>query len=119
MSLLLLQRNKSAAHSPTMGVLQPSNHDAAVLAESARKRHEQADIFDQMNKVCVRLQSERCAPCQPKHGCSQSRWMSQMELWAKSVERRSLELTRTNRQLRATMEKSKRVTSPISRQLKP
>ncbi len=32
-----------------------------------------------------------------------------MELWAKSVERRSLELTRTNRQLRNAVEKSKKV----------
>ena len=34
---------------------------------------------------------------------------SQMELWAKSVERRSLELTRTNRQLRTSVDKYKKV----------
>jgi len=34
---------------------------------------------------------------------------NQMELWAKSVERRSLELTRTNRQLRSAVEKTKKV----------
>jgi hypothetical protein len=37
-----------------------------------------------------------------------------MELWVKSVERRSLELTRTNRQLRMEAERSKRVRSAVS-----
>ena len=40
--------------------------------------------------------------------------MTQMEAWALSVERRSMELTRTNRSLRTASEKSKKVTTTSS-----
>ena len=79
-----------------------------AVAKSADMKacRESAKLLEQMNKVCPLLQPRSSLL---SHTSSQLRHLVQMEQWAKSSEERSIKLSRANQQLRATLERTGKV----------
>lgn len=108
-----MQLNKSLEASPSKCVVQPMGYQRSSPVSA---RLAQTNVLDQMNKVCLCLMPTLYEDDDMAFPWSWQQLVLlqyclcvQMELWAKSVERRSLDLTRTNRQLRMAVEKGKRV----------